>query len=72
MTFTAAIPRQMDVGGEVVGDGALPLTGFASAERAREGDLTFAEKDAYFAAADASQASAILVPGLVCLELERC
>jgi UDP-3-O-[3-hydroxymyristoyl] glucosamine N-acyltransferase len=61
MTFTAEYLAKF-LGGEVVGDGSLPLTGFASADRARAGDLTFAEKDAYFAAADASQASAILVP----------
>jgi UDP-3-O-[3-hydroxymyristoyl] glucosamine N-acyltransferase len=39
------------------------LTGFTSADRAAPGDLTFAEKDTYFAAAEASQASAILVAG---------
>ncbi len=47
------------------GDGSGLLTGFTSAERAGTGDLTFAEKDSYFAAADASKASAILaVAGL--------
>jgi UDP-3-O-[3-hydroxymyristoyl] glucosamine N-acyltransferase len=39
------------------------LTGFASADHARNGDLTFAEKEAYFAAAEQSQASAIIVAG---------
>ena len=48
---------------ELIGDGAVPLTGFTSADRARPGDLTFAEKDSYFAAAEASAASAILVAG---------
>jgi UDP-3-O-[3-hydroxymyristoyl] glucosamine N-acyltransferase len=62
MTFTAAAIAEQ-LGGEVVGDGAVLLTGFASADRARAGDLTFAEKDSYFAAADASAASAILVAG---------
>ncbi len=50
------------IGGEVVGDGAVILTGIAPAEGAAAGDLTFAEKPAYLAAAEASQASAILVP----------
>ncbi len=49
--------------GEVVGDGSGLLTGFTSADRAGAGDLTFAEKDSYFAAAEASEASAILVSG---------
>jgi len=47
--------------GEVLGDGSVELTGFASADSAKPGDLTFAEKPAYFAAAEESQASAILV-----------
>lgn len=58
---TAFIGREL--GGEVIGDPAVTLTGFASADRAGPGDLTFAEKDAYFAAAEASSASAILVSG---------
>lgn len=62
MTFTAAeLARKL--GGEVIGDPAVALTGFASADRAAPGDLTFAEKDAYFAAADAGGASAILASG---------
>ena len=62
MTFTAAqLAAQLQ--GEVIGDGSVPLTGFAAADRARAGDLTFAEKDTYFAAAEASAASAILVSG---------
>jgi UDP-3-O-[3-hydroxymyristoyl] glucosamine N-acyltransferase len=62
MTYTAAsIAEQL--GGDVVGDGSTLLTGFSAAENARAGDLTFAEKDAYFAAAEASAAAAILVSG---------
>jgi UDP-3-O-[3-hydroxymyristoyl] glucosamine N-acyltransferase len=49
--------------GEVCGDGNTQLTGLAAADSAQPGDLTFAEKDAYFAAAERSQASAILVSG---------
>lgn len=62
MTITAELLANK-LGGEVIGDGRVELSGFATADRARSGDLTFAEKDSYFAAADASQASAILVSG---------
>ena len=47
--------------GEVIGDGSIRLTGFAPADCARTGDLTFAEKETHFAAAEQSQAAAILV-----------
>lgn len=47
----------------VVGDASLILSGFAPADSAKPGDLTFAENDAYFARADQSSASAILVSG---------
>jgi UDP-3-O-[3-hydroxymyristoyl] glucosamine N-acyltransferase len=49
--------------GTLVGDGNVEITGVAPAQQARPGDLTFAEKAAYFAAAEQSQASAILVSG---------
>lgn len=62
MTLTTAQIAER-LGGEVIGDGSVILTGFTSADRARAGDLTFAEKDSYFAAAEASEASAILVSG---------
>jgi UDP-3-O-[3-hydroxymyristoyl] glucosamine N-acyltransferase len=59
-SFTVAeIARQIE--GEVIGDGALPLTGFAPANAAQEGHLTFAENREYFAQAEQSGASAILV-----------
>lgn len=51
------------VRGEVIGDPTAPIIGFAPADAAKRGDLTFAETDAYFAAAEASAASAILVAG---------
>jgi UDP-3-O-[3-hydroxymyristoyl] glucosamine N-acyltransferase len=50
------------IGGEVVGDGSVILTGIAPADGAVPGDLTFAENPSYLAAAEASQASAVLVP----------
>jgi UDP-3-O-[3-hydroxymyristoyl] glucosamine N-acyltransferase len=60
MRLTAAdIAKQLQ--GEVVGDGTVPITGFAPADAARSGDLTFAESEAYFAQAQQSAASAILV-----------
>jgi UDP-3-O-[3-hydroxymyristoyl] glucosamine N-acyltransferase len=52
------------VGGELVGDANLVISGIAPAETAREGDLTFAEKETYFLAAEESAAAAILVSGI--------
>jgi UDP-3-O-[3-hydroxymyristoyl] glucosamine N-acyltransferase len=52
------------VGGELIGEPSTKITGFAAAENARPGDLTFAEKPAYFSAAESSQASAIIVSGV--------
>ena len=61
MPFTAShIAEQLR--GEIIGDGAVVLTGFAPADQAKAGDLTFAENEAYFAKAEQSAASAILVP----------
>src|SRR5688572_4759587 len=62
MRFTAAEIALL-VGGEIVGDGATILTGFASADQATAGDLTFAETDAYLASAEQSAAAAVLVSG---------
>ena len=53
------------LGGEVVGDASVALKSFAPADRAQAGDLTFAENEAYFAKAEQSAASAILVGGKV-------
>jgi UDP-3-O-[3-hydroxymyristoyl] glucosamine N-acyltransferase len=62
MPFTVAQISER-LGGEVLGDGSIQLNGFAPADCARPGDLTFAESEAYFAAAEQSQAAAILVAG---------
>ena len=62
MSFTIAQIAEK-IRGEVIGNGEMPLTGFASAEHARPGDLTFADKEEYFVAAEASPAAAILVSG---------
>ena len=51
--------------GELLGDGSVTLTGFAPADRAKAGDLTFAENEEYLARAEESAASAILVPATV-------
>ena len=63
MTYTAAdIAKHLQ--GEVLGDATIPLAGFAPADSARPGDLTFAENEDYFRRAEQSSASAILVsPG---------
>lgn len=57
--FTAAqLAQQLDA--EIVGDGSIQLTGFAPADRAQAGHLTFAENEEYFAKAEQGGASAIL------------
>ncbi|HEV2453426.1 MAG TPA: UDP-3-O-(3-hydroxymyristoyl)glucosamine N-acyltransferase [Verrucomicrobiae bacterium] len=62
MSLTAAQIAQK-LNGEVIGDGSIEITGLAPADCARAGELTFAENAAYFAAAEQSQAAAILVSG---------
>jgi UDP-3-O-[3-hydroxymyristoyl] glucosamine N-acyltransferase len=62
MPYTAAKIATL-LGGEVVGDPALELKGFAPADRAEVGDLTFAENESYFARAEQSAASAIIIDG---------
>jgi len=57
----AEIAKQ--IGGEVIGDGSIQLKGFAPADSAKSGDLTFAENEDYFALADKGAASAILIDG---------
>jgi UDP-3-O-[3-hydroxymyristoyl] glucosamine N-acyltransferase len=62
MPFTAAqLAKELD--GEVLGDGSIALTGFAPAIAAKAGDLTFAENETFFAKAEQSAASAILIDG---------
>jgi UDP-3-O-[3-hydroxymyristoyl] glucosamine N-acyltransferase len=51
------------VAGEVTGDGAMPLLGFAPAATARSGDLTFADTEDFFLVAEKTDATAILVSG---------
>ena len=51
------------IGAVVIGNADQAITGFAPADSARPGDLTFAENEAYFARAMASLASAVLVAG---------
>jgi UDP-3-O-[3-hydroxymyristoyl] glucosamine N-acyltransferase len=62
MPFTAAeIARLLEA--ELTGDPALVLAGFAPADRAQPGDLTFAENESYFARAEQSAATAIIIDG---------
>ena len=47
MRYTAGdIADQL--GGKVLGDRTMPLTGFQAADRARAGDLTFSENRTFF------------------------
>jgi len=62
MHFTASFIAEQ-VQGEVFGDGSVELTGIALAASAKQGDLTFAEDEAFFASAEESQSTAILVRG---------
>jgi UDP-3-O-[3-hydroxymyristoyl] glucosamine N-acyltransferase len=62
MSFTASEIARF-LAGEVIGDGSVVLQGFAPADRAQASDLTFAENENYFARADQSAASAIIVDG---------
>jgi UDP-3-O-[3-hydroxymyristoyl] glucosamine N-acyltransferase len=48
---------------EVLGDGSVSLSGFAPASTAKPGELTFAENEKFFARAEQSAASAVLVDG---------
>ncbi|HSY20387.1 MAG TPA: UDP-3-O-(3-hydroxymyristoyl)glucosamine N-acyltransferase [Candidatus Acidoferrales bacterium] len=59
MTLTTAEIAQQ-LGGEVLGDPNARLTGLAGADQARPGDLTFADSAAYFTAAEASAATAVI------------
>ncbi len=59
MTLTTAEIAKL-LAGEVLGDPAAPLTGFATADAARPGDLTFAETEEFFTAAENSAATAII------------
>ncbi len=60
MPFTAAEIAKY-LGGEVMGDANVRLNGFAPADRAQAGDLTFAENESYFVRAEQSAASAIII-----------
>ena len=62
ISFTTAEIAER-VRGEVLGDGSTRLTGFAAADQAQAGDLTFADRQEHFAAAEQSAAAAILVSG---------
>ena len=60
MLFTAGDVAD-HLGGKVLGDRTMPLTGFQAADRAKSGDLTFAENRTFFERAEQSAASAIIV-----------
>jgi UDP-3-O-[3-hydroxymyristoyl] glucosamine N-acyltransferase LpxD/UDP-3-O-acyl N-acetylglucosamine deacetylase/beta-hydroxyacyl-ACP dehydratase FabZ len=52
------------VGGSVLGDPELEITGVANIDEAREGDIVFAENERLVAAAQASRAAAAVIPKL--------
>ena len=58
MPFSAAEIAKI-IGGEVAGDPATILKGFAPADRAQPGDLTFAENENYFGRAEQSAAEGL-------------
>jgi UDP-3-O-[3-hydroxymyristoyl] glucosamine N-acyltransferase len=60
-TFTAE-ELARHIGGTVVGEGSIVITGVASIETAREGDIVFAQTPRHFAQAERSSGSCILVP----------
>src|SRR5437868_4821759 len=60
MPYTAVEIAKL-IGGTVIGDGNVSLSGIAPAISAKPGDLTFAENVDYFARAEQSAASAVLV-----------
>ena len=62
MTFTVSQIAEQ-IRGVVLGDGTVEITGFASAELAQPGDLTFADNESHFAVAEQCRAKAILVSG---------
>jgi UDP-3-O-[3-hydroxymyristoyl] glucosamine N-acyltransferase len=62
MSFTASQIAQ-ELQGQVLGDGSVVLSGFAPASAAKPGDLTFAESESFFAKAEQSAATAILIDG---------
>ena len=62
MPYTIADIAKL-LGGEVLGDASLVIKGFAPADRAQPGDLTFAENESYLARAEQSAASAIIIDG---------
>ena len=61
MSFTVSEIARI-VQGEVLGDAGTPLTGLSSADAAKAGELTFAEKEPQFLAAEQGEAAAILAP----------
>jgi UDP-3-O-[3-hydroxymyristoyl] glucosamine N-acyltransferase len=60
MPYTAVQIANL-IGGTVIGDGTVSLSGIAPAISAKSGDLTFAENGDYFERAEQSAASAVLV-----------
>ncbi|HEX7858864.1 MAG TPA: UDP-3-O-(3-hydroxymyristoyl)glucosamine N-acyltransferase [Verrucomicrobiae bacterium] len=60
ITFTVA-EIAAKIRGQVKGDSNTAISGLTSADRAKAGDLTFADNEKYFGAAESSGASAIII-----------
>ena len=50
------------VGGQVIGNGRLEVTGISSVDAAQEGEITFVAQSKYIPQAQATRASAIIAP----------
>ena len=50
------------VGGEVIGNSRLTISGISSLDRAQEGEITFVAQPKYIPRAQETRASAIIVP----------
>lgn len=51
-----------EVGGKVIGDGSVAISGLAGIEGAQEGDITFASNERFFPLLKETKASAAIVP----------
>src|SRR5687767_1948884 len=57
------------VDGRVIGDGSVLVERVASLESAAEGEIAFVEEEKFFAAANSSRASCVIVPAGAAVDL---
>jgi UDP-3-O-[3-hydroxymyristoyl] glucosamine N-acyltransferase len=53
------------IDGKIIGDSQFPITGFAPAEKAKEGEITFLAFPKYLPQVQASRASCVIVPAAI-------